>query len=146
VASFGFIAYCEKLHAENGALRVRPGSHRELTEAEHVIETEPGDLIVIDEHLFHSSDGGEVRRQWRVDYLRVPMNPDEERETKAYFEGIYPPDWDGRYDVDRFPSYGRDWRDSGRPSAVQLEKLGVYEMAAKQEAFTQSRKISKEDR
>jgi hypothetical protein len=145
VASFGFIAYCEKLHAENGALRVRPGSHREPTETEHVIETEPGDLIVIDEHLFHSSYGGAVRRQWRVDYLRVPLNAEEERDTKSYFESIYPPDWDGSYDVDRYPSYGRDWRDSGRPSAIQLEKLGVYEMAAKQEAFTRSRKLSKED-
>jgi hypothetical protein len=38
----------------------------------HVIETEPGDLIVIDEHLFHASSGGAVRRQWRVDYLPVP--------------------------------------------------------------------------
>jgi hypothetical protein len=145
VTSIGFIAYFETLHAENGALRVRPGSHRKLTQAEHVIETEPGDLIVIDEHLFHSSNGGEVRRQWRVDYLRVPMNADEERDTKAFFESLYPPDWDGSYDVDRYPSYGRDWRDSGRPSAIQLEKLGVYEMAARQEAFTQSRKLFKED-
>jgi len=146
VTSIGFVAYCETLHAENGALRVRSASHRQVTEAEHVIETEPGDLIVIDEHLFHSSYGGAVRRQWRVDYLRVPLNAEEERDTKSYFESIYPPDWDGSYDVDRYPSYGRDWRDSGRPSAIQLEKLGVYEMAAKQEAFTQSRKLSQEGR
>ena len=142
VTSIGFIAYCETLHAENGALRVRPGSHRELTEAEHVIETEPGDLIVIDEHLFHSSSGGGVRRQWRVDYLRVPMNADEERDSKAYFESLYPPDWDGSYDVDRYPSYGPYWRNSGRSYVAQLEKLGVYDLAAKQEAFTRSRKQS----
>ena len=138
VTSIGFIAYCETLHAENGALRVRPGSHRGLTEAEHIIESEPGDLIVIDEHLFHSSSGGGVRRQWRVDYLRVPLNADEERDTKAFFESLYPPDWDGSYDVDRYPSYGPHWRNSGRSSVAQLERLGVYDLAAKQEAFTRS--------
>ena len=142
VTSIGFMAYCETLHAENGALRVRPGSHRELTEAEHIIESQPGDLIVIDEHLFHSSYGGAVRQQWRVDYLRVPTNADEERNTKGYFENLYPPDWDGSYDVDRYPSYGPDWRNSGRSSVAQLERLGVYDLAAKQEAFTRSRKPS----
>jgi phytanoyl-CoA dioxygenase PhyH len=162
VTSIGFIAYCESLHAENGALRVLPGSHyREYGGAirklgltaegmltavpAHVIETEPGDLILIDEHLFHSSCGGAVRRQWRVDYLRVPGNADEERNTKAYFTSIYPPDWDGGYDVDRYPSYGPDWRSSGRPSTAQLERLGVYDLAARQEAFTRSRKRSELD-
>jgi Phytanoyl-CoA dioxygenase (PhyH) len=139
VTSIGILAYCESLNAKNGALRVRPGSHREVTLTEHVIETSPGDLIVIDEHLFHSSLGGEVRRQWRTDFLRVPTNPDDLKNTKAYFEGIYPSDWDGGYDVDRYPSYGSDWRNSGRPCVSELEKLGVYDLAARQEAFTRSR-------
>jgi hypothetical protein len=159
LTSIGFIAYCESLNAENGALRVLPGSHhREYREAirergvtadtaltsvpAYVIETAPGDLILIDEHLFHASYGGAIRRQWRVDYLRIPVDADEERDTKAYFESIYPADWDGGYDVERYPSYGPDWRNSGRPSAEQLEKLGVYELAAKQEAFTRSIKRS----
>jgi hypothetical protein len=105
----------------------------------HVIESEPGDMIVIEEHLFHASQGGGVRRQWRVDCLPVPVDADSERQTKAYFEGIYPADWDGGYDVDRYPSYGFDWRHSGRRSAAQLEALGVYELAARQEAFARSR-------
>jgi hypothetical protein len=156
VTSIGFIAYCESLRVENGALRVLPGSHyREYGDAirklgvtaermitampAHVIETEPGDLILIDEHLFHASCGGAVRRQWRVDYLRVPEHADEERDTRAYFTRIYPADWDGGYNVDRYPSYGPDWRNSGRPSVVQLERLGVYDLAARQEAFTRSK-------
>src|SRR5262249_37454141 len=152
ITSIGFLAYLESLNAANGALRVLPRSHRKeygdeirallVTEEApitaipaHVIETVPGDLIVIDEHLFHGSAGGSLRRQWRVDYLPVPVDDDTEKQTKAYFEMIYPPDWDGGYDPDRYPSYGADWINSGRPAAAQLERFGVYELAARQEAF-----------
>ena len=74
-----------------------------------------------------------------MDYQPVPVDADAERRTKAYFEGIYPTDWDGGYDVDRYPSYGFDWTHSGRRSAAQLERLGVYALAAKQEAFARSK-------
>jgi hypothetical protein len=162
ITSIGFIAYCESLNAENGALRVLPRSHygeygdavgipganvasAGATLPAHVIETEPGDLILIDEHLFHASFGGSVRRQWRADYLRVPTDAEAEKHTRAYFENIYPADWDGGYDVVRYPSYGFDWRNSGRPSAAELERLGVYDLAARQEAFTRTRKRSEVD-
>jgi hypothetical protein len=156
IMSIGFLAYLESLEGEKGALRVLPGSHRaEFGNAiraagamqlsapalpAYIIETEPGDMIVIDEHLFHASWGGDLRRQWRVDYLRVPINSDAERDTKSYFENLYPGDWDGGYDVDRYPSYGSSWRNSGRQSVVQLERLGVYDLASRQEGFTRSRK------
>lgn len=156
IISIGCIAYVESLHGENGALRVLPGSHcRDYGDAiralgagakatnalpSHVIETEPGDLILMDEHLFHASSGGAVRRQWRVDYLRVPVDSDAERRTKEYFENLYRADWDGGYDVDRYPSYGFAWRNSRRAAAAQLEDLGVYDLAAEQEAFIRSRK------
>jgi len=155
ITSLGFIAYLESLEAGNGALRVLRGSHhKECGDAirasgasgmqasapiEQVIETEPGDMIVIEEHLFHASFGGGVRRQWRVDYLLVPRDDNAERHTKAYFERIYPADWDGGYDVDRYPSYGFEWRQSGRKSVSQLEALGVYDLAARQESFARSR-------
>jgi predicted acetyltransferase len=156
IGSLGFAAYLEPLGADDGALRMLPGSHRpELTGAlrsfgaagmaatalpAHVIATEPGDVIVFDEHLFHASSGGGSRRQWRADYVRDPADAEAERHTRAYFAGIYPPDWDGKYDVDRFPSYGVDWQRSGRRSAARLAELGVYELAAKQEAFTRSKR------
>jgi hypothetical protein len=159
ITSIGFVAYLESLNAENGALRVLPRSHRKeyadeiralLVTGEtpitaipaHVIETAPGDLIVIDEHLFHASAGGGLRRQWRVDYLPVPVDNETEKQTKTFFEMIYPADWDGGYDADRYPSYGDDWINSGRPAAALLERLGVYELAARQEAFARSRKRS----
>jgi hypothetical protein len=152
LASVGFLAYFETLGADNGALRVLPGSHHtdfrdalrrrgvdgssDLTLPAHVIATEPGDLILLHEHVFHSSHGGGTRRQWRVDFLSAPASVEAEALAKSYFAGIYPPDWDGGYDVDRYPSYGTAWRDSNRPSAARLEALGVYALAATQEAFT----------
>ena len=156
IPSVGFAAYLEALGSDTGALRVLPGSHRPNFAAAiralgdaamadpalpaHAVVTEPGDVIVFDEHLVHASFGGGARRQWRADYLRDPTGADAESHTKAYFESIYPPDWDGGYDVDRAPSYGRDWRGSGRLSVARLGALGVYELAERQEAFARSRR------
>jgi phytanoyl-CoA dioxygenase PhyH len=161
LASVGFLAYFEPLGAENGALRVLPGSHHpDFRDAlrglgvdgkaapvlpGHVVESEPGDLILLDEHIFHASSGGGTRRQWRVDFVIAPVGAEAEDLTKAYFAAIYPPDWDGGYDVDRYPSYGPDWRNSTRPFVAQLEALGVYDLAATQEAFTRSRQRAVSD-
>ncbi len=149
VASVGFAAYLEPLDADTGALRVLPGSHRpEMSDAlrafgaagraaaelpAHVIVTDPGDVIAFDEHLFHASSGGGTRRQWRVDHALDAPGPEAEERLRAYFAAIYPAGWDGGYDVRRFPSYGADFRASGRPAAARLAALGVYDLAAAQE-------------
>lgn len=155
-ASVGFAAYLEPLGAADGALRVLPGSHRaQLGDAirelgaggmarvdlpAHAVTTEPGDMIAFDEHIFHASFGGGTRRQWRLDYLLDPADAESETHVRSYFASIYPPDWDGGHDVDRFPSYDVDWRRSARPSAARLGALGVYDLAARQEAFARSRR------
>jgi len=154
--SVGFLAYLEPVGVDSGALRVLPGSHypqfRDAIRAfgaeglagpelpHHVVATEPGDMILLDEHLFHASFGGGIRRQWRTDYVNVPMDAEAEDRTKSYFAGLFAPDWDGGYDVERYPSYGPDWRRSSRTAVAQLEALGVYELAATQEAFMRSRR------
>jgi len=159
VASVGFAAYLERLRADNGALRVLPGSHETVLGAAtaarlvarrqesataappgKALETNPGDVIIFDEHLFHASNGGQNRRQWRVDYVRDPTGEVEESSVRAYFRGIYAPDWDGGYDVDLFPSYGKHWLNSGRPWVDRLRQLGVYEASAAEEAFARSRR------
>lgn len=156
LASVGFLAYLEPLGGEDGALQVVPGSHHpefrdalsrlgvdgmaDLTLPTHVVTTEPGDLILLDEHLLHASFGGRIRRQWRVDFVKAPESAEEEELTKSYFAALFPSDWDGGYDVDRYPSYGPDWRSSSRPAVAQLDALGVYQLAAAQEAFTRSRR------
>jgi ectoine hydroxylase-related dioxygenase (phytanoyl-CoA dioxygenase family) len=81
----GCLAYLEPVGADSGALRVIPGSHhpqfrealrelgstglRDSSLPAHVVATEPGDLLLLDEHVLHASFGGGIRRQWRVDYL-----------------------------------------------------------------------------
>jgi hypothetical protein len=154
--SVGFLAYLEPMGADSGALRVVPGSHHpQFSEAiraigascpgdpslpGHVVATEPGDMILLDERVLHASFGGGIRRQWRVDYLSAPVSTEVETLTKSYFASIYTPDWDGGYDVDRYPSYGPDWRNSTRTAVAQLEAIGVYEIATAQEAFMRSRR------
>ena len=101
-----------------------------------VLATEPGDVIVFDEHLRHSSVGGAQRHQWRVDYLRDPATAAEELATRAYFAGVFPPDWDGGYDVDAFPSYGPSWAPDSHRWVTRLRALGVFELAARQEEFS----------
>src|SRR4030095_10478192 len=100
IASVGILAYLEPLGAEDGALRVLPGSHHQdfldalrplgvdgapaLALPAHVVVTEPGDLVLLDEHLFHASFGGGTRRQWRVDFVSAPVSAEAAELTKAY--------------------------------------------------------------
>jgi len=157
VRSLGFAAYLEPLDASTGALRVVPGSHRAdfgaavrdflaggagttIDSLPGVsIVTRPGDVIVFDEHLVHASAGGSVRRQWRVDYAAEPRSAADEAALRSYLARIFPPDWDGGYDVDRFPSYGSEWLASGRPAVERLRRLGAYELASVQEEYARSR-------
>lgn len=123
--SIGFLAYLESLR-DQGALRVRPGSHRGRAAVEAVLATDPGDVIVMHERLEHASEGGGVRRQWRVDFVR----DGDDESLRAYYAAIFPPGWDPGHDPVRWPSYGDDWRRSGHPAVHRLGDLGVYEMAS----------------
>ena len=142
----GITAYLEPVAADTGALRVVPGSHRPDPCSEfrrnsgetpgEAIETEPGDLIVFDEHLAHGSTGGTERRQWRVDFVPDPMGDDETAPVRGYFARIFDPGWDGGYDAERYPSYGTFWQQRDRPYTPRLRELGVYELADVQESAT----------
>jgi hypothetical protein len=146
VPSIGFAGYLEPVDATSGALRVLPGSHRELPAAVPTgtpmegaaamgepIASEPGDLIAFDEHLFHASAGGRHRRQWRVDFVADPGDAAGEDRVRLLLDGIFPPGWDGGYDVDRYPSFGMHWQQSRRPSVGRLRELGVYDRAEAEE-------------
>jgi hypothetical protein len=157
IASIGFAAYLEPLDEHRGALRVVPGSHRSALGLDvdaflaheaatgsvdsvpgFPVATAPGDVIAFDEHLYHASSGGRVRRQWRVDFVADPVGPAHEARVRRYFADIFPPDWDGGYDVDRFPTYGPHWRQSGRTWIDRLDQLGVFAAAEAEEAFARS--------
>lgn len=141
-SSVGFAAYLEPLRADSGALRVVAGSHvgeaPRAPEAGQPLETDPGDVIAFDEHLLHSSAGGRNRRQWRVDFVLDPVGREAEARVRDWFARQHPPDWDGGYDVDRYPSYGEHWLASGRRSIARHRALGVYEVVAREEAFARA--------
>ncbi|HLM64349.1 MAG TPA: phytanoyl-CoA dioxygenase family protein [Acidimicrobiales bacterium] len=136
VDSIGCVAYLEPLRAGTGALRVVPGSHRDPSLGESLaeaIETVPGDVIAFDEHLLHASFGGVGRRQWRVDFLADPDAAEVAR-LRGYLATIFDPAWDSGYDAGRYPSYGAAWLRWPRPWVERLRELGVYTLAAAQEA------------
>jgi hypothetical protein len=151
VGSVAFASYLEPLNADDGALRVFRGSHQsKSTEfppdtttvgSGEAIATTPGDIIIFDEHLWHSSIGGHNRRQWRVDFIADPVSADEEATVRAYFARIFPPEWDGGYDVDRYPSFGVHWQRSGRPWIDRLRDLGAYERAENEEDWVRARRL-----
>jgi hypothetical protein len=160
LASIGFLAYLDPLDAETGALRVLPGSQcpgyaeairnlaaggdLQLESSGVVLPSKPGDLIVLEERLWHASFGGNVRRQWRVDFLRVPVDEETDRLTRQYFADLYRPDSVVRYDAARHPSYGSAWKRSSRPAVAQLAALGAYELAEAQEARRSSLRFDRE--
>jgi hypothetical protein len=136
LTSVGFVAYLDPLDGATGALRVRRGSHRREAAVDRcpvvVLDSEPGDVIVFDEHLWHASSGGGERRQWRADYLD---DGGDERAQRAYYQAQYAPGWDGGYDVERFPSYGPAWRTLDPRWNERLAALGAYAAAAAEERF-----------
>ena len=146
VQSVGFAAYLQPLRALTGALRVIPESHLAQQDAASLapdageaVETNPGDVIAFDERLLHASSGGRDRLQWRVDYVLDPLDAESEARVRAWYARQHPPDWDGGYDVERFPSYGAHWLASGRRCVARLRELGVYDAATKEEAFARAR-------
>lgn len=167
LASAGFASYLEPLDASSGALRVVKGSHRaplpefpngmpppeetrllegmpQESNSRHgeAIETEPGDVLVFDEHLWHSSVGGRMRRQWRIDFIADPENAEEEALTRQYIDQIFQVGWDGGYDVDRFPSYGSYLQEAGLPWVDRLRELGVLDAANGEENFVRSHRLA----
>jgi hypothetical protein len=131
-----FAAYLEPLRAENGALRLMPGSHRQpfrsaveafdrSVSAQHddeiaatverlpgcVIETEPGDVIAFDPRLHHASIHGRDRRQWTVTFYGDPSTPEEAAEISAALADDVADDYGswGEYDPRRYPFYDPEW-------------------------------------
>jgi Phytanoyl-CoA dioxygenase (PhyH) len=138
LVSVGVVAYLEPLAATTGALRVLPGSHvhaddplpeRAATVGE-AIGSEPGDVIIFDEHLIHGSAGGLLRRQWRVDFVVDPRNGSELAAADAWFGQSIPDErHETAYDAERYPSYGPHWQALDLPWTSRLRELGVYDRA-----------------
>ncbi len=142
VGGVKFLAHLQRRTVGTGALRVVPGSH-DPAFAERVrgfwsrdpalqgfegwpvpcvvLETEPGDVIAFDVHLYHSSAGGDQRLAWTIEYLPWPGLGDPER-----FLVVDTVDFDHQgYDRQRWPTW-REWEAATRsvPSRqVAVERL-----------------------
>jgi hypothetical protein len=100
-----FAYYLQPVGAENGALRVIPGSHKQpfhdelrqkMSELElgirdvpaYVFESEPGDAIAFDVRCWHASWGGGIDRWMCVlVYYNNPKTPEEEEATRKQIIG-----------------------------------------------------------
>src|SRR6516162_9356268 len=128
-----FAVYFDELTADNGALRLVPGSHhpeqharlaayrdRQLpvrTAAEaaayqasipgYVAATSPGDVIAFDLHTWHASVGGRDRLAWNAVYLRCPETDDERDRTLRSAHDGFEQAYRG-FDSGRYPVW-RDW-------------------------------------
>jgi hypothetical protein len=107
-------AYLETLDAQNGALRVIPGTQL-IPQGElgalhrmnphqvpcYVIESKPGDVIFFHAHLWHAALNGRDRRQWSVEYFAFPASERERSELRRLG-----PEW--REEPESGPVHARD--------------------------------------
>ena len=149
VPGVSVLAYLDPLDAHTGALRVVPGSHLagwiprgpDPDPDAVALPTRPGDLILLDEHTRHGSEGGSSRRQWRADYVALPETPAEDAVLRAYVGATFSPGWDGGYDVDHYPSFGRPLLQALDPAArAMLEQSGALAAAAREEAYVRAKR------
>jgi hypothetical protein len=133
IASLGCIAYLDRLTAATGALRVVPLSHRNRTielpaagcHTGVTIESEPGDVIVFDEHLVHGSSGGRERRQWRVDFVIDPADSEIAAVQQWFAQSVPDERGDVGYDARLYPSYGEYWQSRHPRSATRFADLDI---------------------
>ena len=130
--------YLDKVTKESGALRVIPGSHRlemrdwpalkaygarELWDIDQsevpcvALESEPGDVLVFNHNLMHSSFGGSSeRRMFTLNLCRRSENQAEVDDLKAFIGGS------ARFWIDRV--HGETMRRTASPMrAIHLQQV-----------------------
>lgn len=155
VGGVKFLAHLEPRRAATGALLVIPGSHdpgfgarvqryssqdpalqgfAPWPQPAISLETEPGDVIAFDRHLFHASRGGSNRLAWTVEYLTWPGIGDRARMEavrRALVDAV-----GHDHDAERWPTW-REWAAGARhvPSRQtaleRLRLLGVVDERAR---------------
>src|SRR5262249_2857132 len=89
------------------------------------IDSDPGDVIVFDEHLVHGGSGGRERRQWRGDFVIDPGDNEIPGVQGGFAQSVpYEPRGVG-YHAQLYPSYGEYWRSRHPAWAARLADLGV---------------------
>jgi hypothetical protein len=160
VPSVKAVAYLEETDEHGGALRVLPGSQRldervlfdlmygppfreddtvsAATAAvpAHVVATRPGDVIVLDEHLWHASHGGRNRHQWSACFVLDPGTAEEDLAVRHFLASQFSGPGHLDYDPTHYPWYGRGVREGCPPRwYAQLERLGAVAAAATEQGL-----------
>jgi hypothetical protein len=128
-----FATYFDHLGADNGALRLVPGSHHSEQHARlvdyrnaqmpintdtesaayqasfpgYIADTAPGDVIAFDLHTWHASTGGRDRLAWTIVYQRCPETDAERERTLRSMKDSFEQEFRG-FDWERYPIW-RDW-------------------------------------
>ena len=147
-----FCVYPDPLNADNGALRVIPGSHREPLHSElnrdpqavfglppnelpaYVFTSEPGDVLVFNVGLWHAScGGGDHRRQGVLVYYEEPDTPEATEKIQEQMRSNH-----AMYARKGRNFYGDHWRSIDDPRHQRwlrcLDSLGVLETPEEAEA------------
>ncbi len=141
-----FAAYFDELAADNGALRLVPGSHHPEQNARlaaysrqgpadgeadadwqasfpgFIADTSPGDVIAFDLHTWHASFGGRDRLAWTAVYQRCPETEAERDRTLRSVHDSFEQAFRG-FDTGRYPV----WRDWLAGAAAHPRRAGVIE-------------------
>jgi hypothetical protein len=143
-----FAVYFDQLTAENGALRLVPGSHHPEQNARlaayrnrqlpirsdadaaayqasipgHIAGTSPGDVIAFDLHSWHASTGGRDRLAWTIVYQCCPETESERDRTLRSVHDSFEQAFRG-FDTGRYPV----WRDWLADAAAHPRRAGVIE-------------------
>jgi Phytanoyl-CoA dioxygenase (PhyH) len=151
--SIRFTVYLEPLVDDVGAMLFLPGSHhpayRESAQAylrtldEHdeeamlaslegvptyAVPSVPGDLIVLDEHVWHCSGVRPARRQWGMTYVVAPQTEEEIELAGRFYRAEFIPTSDRGYDGAAFPYYDPEWLER-HPDAEELRRVGAVAAA-----------------
>jgi hypothetical protein len=144
------VTYLDSLTGPSGALQVLPGSHSSsmsttltayrdhwpwgtssTAEAEEeqrwpglVLRSEPGDVIVFDVRLWHSSLFGRDRLQWSVSYVGHPRTDPERESARSYILSYLTAGH--HYDVEAYPYFDPAWEtDIDGVFGATLRALGL---------------------
>jgi hypothetical protein len=152
--SIRFTLYLDRLDDDAGAMLFLPGSHHAEYKAAfqayldgltidddealaasleglptHAEPSERGDVIILDEHVWHCSAVRPARRQWGMTYVVAPETEEELDLAGRFYRGEFIPTVDRDYDGRAFPYYDRGWLGQHPEYADDLMRAGAIAAA-----------------
>jgi hypothetical protein len=95
-----------------------------------VVASLPGDLLVIDEHVWHCAAVVPPRRQWGITFVPAPRTPVEVDLVRRFYRFEFQTASSRGYDGARHPYHDPAWLRDRPEWGRALEELGALEAAA----------------